>query len=167
MAEARDILGNPASDRCQSSSGPRPAPERGRHGEQGYTLVEILVVLAIIGLVMGLVGPRVISYLSDSKVKAARLQIDGLSAALDLYYLDNSKYPTSAEGLQALVAKPESAAKWNGPYLKGNVVPQDPWGRAYIYTSPGQHGPYDIVSLGAEGRAGAAGESGNITNWRR
>src|SRR5689334_22963 len=108
-------------NRAGVSAPTRGRDEKGRRhrsGEAGYTLVEILVVLAIIGLVMGLVGPRVIAYLSDSKVKAARLQIDGLAAALDLYYLDNSAYPSSADGLQALVQKPEGAANWNGPYLK-------------------------------------------------
>jgi general secretion pathway protein G len=145
-------------------SHPTVAP---RSGEAGYTLVEILVVLAIIGLVMGLVGPRVISYLSDSKVKAARLQIDGLAAALDLYYLDNSAYPSSADGLQALVQKPEGAANWNGPYLKANAVPKDPWGRPYAYNAPGQHGPFDISSVGADGQSGGAGEGRDIVSWER
>lgn len=135
-----------------------------RVGERGYSLVEILVVLAIIGLVVSLVGPRVLSYLSDSKVKTARIQIDGFSAALDLFYLDSGRYPNSSEGLAALVQKPEGAANWNGPYLKGNVVPNDPWGRPYTYVSPGQHGPYDITSLGPEGREGATSV---IVSWQR
>jgi general secretion pathway protein G len=136
-------------------------------GEDGYTLVEVLVVLAIIGLVMGLVGPRVIAYLGDSKVKAARLQIDGFAAALDLYYLDNNAYPSSAEGLGALVQKPEGAAHWNGPYLRINSVPNDPWGRPYAYTAPGQHGPFDIVSLGADGRDGGTGDARDVLSWER
>lgn len=121
-------------------------------GEAGYSLVEILVVLAIIGLIMSFVGPRVVTYLSDSKVKAARIQIEGFSAALDLYHLDNGRYPTSSEGLVALVKKPEGASSWSGPYLKGNAVPNDPWGRPYVYVTPGQNGPYDVQSLGPEGR---------------
>ena len=125
-----------------------------RTGERGFTLVEILVVVAIIGLVMGLVGPRVVSYLSDSKVKAARIQIEGFSAALDLYFLDAGRYPSASEGLSALVKKPEAATSWNGPYLKRNAVPNDPRGRAYVYAAPGQHGPFDITSLGPEGREG-------------
>jgi len=125
-----------------------------RAGERGFTLVEILVVVAIIGLVMGLVGPRVVSYLSDSKVKAARIQIEGFSAALDLYFLDAGRYPSASEGLSALVKKPEAATSWNGPYLKSNAVPNDPWGRTYVYAAPGQHGPFDITSLGPEGREG-------------
>jgi general secretion pathway protein G len=138
-----------------------------RTGESGYTLVEILVVLAIIGLVMGLVGPRVMSYLSDSKTKAARLQIDGFAAALDLYYLDHGAYPSSADGLQSLVQKPESATNWNGPYLKINTVPKDPWGKPYTYSAPGQHGPYDITSLGMDGRDGGDGASRDIVSWER
>lgn len=127
---------------------------RARHGEAGFTLVEILVVITIIGLIMGLVGPRVLTYLSDSKVKAATIQIQGFSSALDLYYLDSGRYPTSNEGLNALVHRPEGATTWNGPYLKGNSVPNDPWGRPYVYKFPGQKGPFEIVSLGPDGREG-------------
>lgn len=123
-----------------------------RRGEAGFTLVEILVVVAIIGMIMGLVGPRVLGYLSDSKVKAAQIQIQGFSSALDLYYLDNGRYPTSAEGLRALVQRPEGAATWNGPYLKGSSVPNDPWGRPYLYKSPGQQAPYEVTTLGPDGR---------------
>jgi general secretion pathway protein G len=112
----------------------------------------MLVVITIIGLIMGLVGPRVLSYLSESKVKAARIQLQGFSAALDLYYLDNGSYPGANEGLSALVQKPAGEKSWNGPYLKSNVVPNDPWGRPYVYRAPGQNGPYDVFSLGAEGR---------------
>jgi general secretion pathway protein G len=127
---------------------------RSCRSEAGFTLVEILVVITIIGLIMSLVGPRVLSYLSDSKVKTARIQIQGFSAALDLYYLDNGRYPTSTEGLGALAQRPDGASTWNGPYLNGNSVPKDPWGRPYVYKFPGQQGPYDIVSLGPEGREG-------------
>jgi general secretion pathway protein G len=136
-------------------AGSRPARAGdARRGEAGYTLVEILVVLTIIGMVMGLVGPRVLSYLSDSKVKTARIQIQGLAAAVDLYYLDLGRYPTSGEGLAALAQKPDGATTWNGPYLKGASVPVDPWGRPYAYKVPGQSGPYEIVSLGPDGREG-------------
>ncbi len=136
-----------------------------RKGEQGYTLIEVLVVLGIVALLMGLVGPRVISYLGDSKIKTTRLQIDGFAAALDLYHLDNGRYPTSSEGLQALVQKPEAAPAWNGPYLRTGAVPLDPWGRPYTYVFPGQHGEYDIVSLGPNGREGDP--AANITSWKR
>ena len=121
------------------------------HGEAGFTLVEMLVVIAIIGLVVGLVGPRVLNYLSESKVKAAKIQIESFSAALDLYYLDNGAYPDANEGLTALVERPPSAHAWNGPYLKTGAVPVDPWGHAYLYKVPGDHAPYEIDSYGAGG----------------
>lgn len=144
---------------------PKVLRDRARLGEHGYTLVEMLVVLAIIGLIVGLVGPRVLGHLSDSKEKAARIQIEGFSASLDIYFLDNGRYPTSSEGLAALVQKPNGTASWKGPYLKSNSVPSDPWGRAYLYVSPGQHGGYDIVSLGVAGSE--SGAETQITSWQR
>src|SRR6478672_9202635 len=113
-----------------------------RHGEQGFTLIEILVVITIIGLIMGLVGPRVLNYLSEAKGKAAKIQIESFASALDLYFLDTGRYPTTSEGLTALVQRPGNALPWNGPYLKGAVVPPDPWGNPYVYRMPGQHGTY-------------------------
>jgi len=120
-----------------------------REGEAGFTLVEMLVVITIIGLVMAQVGPRVLSYLGDSKVKAAKIQIESFSAALDLYYLDIGAYPTASESLTALVQRPSSAAAWNGPYLRTGSVPDDPWGHPHIYKVPGDHAPYEIDSYGA------------------
>jgi general secretion pathway protein G len=146
----------------------RPGKEiRARSREAGFTLVEILVVVAIIALLMSLAGPRVVNYLSDSKLKTARIQIQSLSAALDLYHLDNGRYPSSSDGLGALVQKPAGASGWNGPYLKGAAVPKDPWGRAYVYRSPGEHGPFDILSLGPDGREGATETASNITSWQQ
>jgi len=113
---------------------------RSRGYEHGFTLVEILVVITIIGLIMALVGPRVINYLGDAKVKAAKIQIESFGSALDLFYLDAGRYPTSSEGLRALVERPGNTALWNGPYIKGNTVPNDPWGKPYVYRSPGQYG---------------------------
>jgi len=138
-----------------------------RHGERGFTLVEILVVITIIGLIMGLVGPRVLNYLTESKAKAAKIQIESFSSALDLYFLDNGRYPSSSEGLTALVQRPGSTMTWNGPYLKGAVVPNDPWGNPYQYRAPGQHGTYDIVSYGADGQEGGAGSAADIVSWSR
>jgi general secretion pathway protein G len=111
----------------------------------------MLVVITIIGLVMALVGPRVLGYLTDSKVKTAKIQIESFSAALDLYYLDNGGYPAANEGLTALVKRPSSAVAWNGPYLRTGSVPVDPWGHPYLYKVPGDHAPYEIDSYGTGG----------------
>lgn len=121
-------------------------------GSPGFTLIEMLVVLVIIGLIMGLVGPQVLNYLTDARGKATRLQIEAFSSALDLYYLDTGKYPSSNEGLEALVRRPSGAQVWNGPYLKGGKVPLDPWGNKYVYRAPAERAPFEIVSFGADGR---------------
>jgi len=138
-----------------------------RTAEAGFTLVEMLVVITIIGLIMALVAPRVINYLGESKVKAARIQIESFGSALDLYYLDEGRYPSTSEGLTALVDRPGNSTTWNGPYLKGDAVPADPWGHAYLYRSPGEHGPYDIVSYGSDGQEGGTGTASDITSWTR
>jgi general secretion pathway protein G len=131
-------------------------------GEAGFTLVEMLVVITIIGLIMGLVGPRVLNYLSESKAKAAKIQIESLSAALDLFYLDNGRYPGANEGLVALVQRPASANAWNGPYLKTGAVPADPWGHPYIYKVPGDRAAYEIDSYGSAGPEGGGGSSATL-----
>jgi general secretion pathway protein G len=138
-----------------------------RRSQRGFTLVEILVVITIIGLIMALVGPRVINYLSESKSKAAKIQIESFGNALDLFYLDAGRYPTTSEGLRALFERPGNTGLWNGPYLKGNAIPNDPWGRPYLYRSPSQYGPYDIVSYGADGQEGGTGASADITSWTK
>jgi general secretion pathway protein G len=131
--------------------------------KDGFTLVEMLVVLTIIGLIVGIVGPRVLNYLGQSRVKTARLQIESLGSALDLFYLDAGRYPTSAEGLDALAMRPADVPVWNGPYLKGARVPVDPWGHAYRYRSPIDHlPPYEIVSFGSDGREGGADNISNV-----
>ena len=135
-----------------------------RRSEAGFTLVEMLVVIAIIGLIMGLVGPRVLSYLGDSKVKAARLQIESFSSSLDLFYLDVGRYPTGSEGLTALAQRPGNTAIWNGPYLKTGAVPTDPWGHLYVYRAPAERGPYAIVSLGSDGQEGGTGTAADISS---
>src|ERR1041385_5682861 len=115
---------------------------RARGGEAGFTLVEILVVITIIGLIMALVGPRVLNYLAESKVKAARIQVESFASSLDLFSLDVGRYPTTSEGLAALAQRPGGIDTWNGPCLRTGLIPNDPWGHPYIYRSPGEHGPY-------------------------
>jgi general secretion pathway protein G len=137
-----------------------------RRRQAGFTLVEMLVVITIIGLIMALVGPRVLTYLSDSKAKAAKIQIESFSSALDLYFLDLGRYPTSNEGLAALTQK-NNALGWNGPYLRGGVVPNDPWGHGYVYRSPGERAPFDIISLGSDGQEGGSGTAADIASGTR
>jgi general secretion pathway protein G len=148
---------------CGNRSRSKRRPMR-VHGESGFTLVEMLVVIAIIGLVMGLVGPRVLSYLGEAKVKAARLQIESFGSALDLFYLDVGRYPSASEGLAGLVERPANAPVWNGPYLKNASVPADPWGHVYVYRVPGERGPYQIVSFGSDGQEGGTGTAADISN---
>ncbi|TCL95658.1 type II secretion system protein G (GspG) [Rhizobium sp. PP-WC-2G-219] len=139
----------------------RPA-RRDRSG--GFTLVELLVVLVILGLVMGLVGPRVLNYLTSSRTRAAALQLSSFKSSLDLFYLDMGRYPSRSEGLSALVVRPGSAQGWNGPYLQQQAVPSDPWGNAYQYTVPGDKAPYRILSYGADGVAGGSGADADIVS---
>jgi general secretion pathway protein G len=130
--------------------------------QAGFTLVEILVVITIIALIMGLVGPRVLTFLAESKVKAAKIQMESFSSALDLYFLDNGQYPSSSEGLAALMQRPGRAIGWGGPYLKGSTVPTDPWGKQYLYRAPGRNGAFDIISLGSDGQEGGSGVAADI-----
>lgn len=137
-------------------------PRRDRQG--GFTLIELLVVLVILSLLMGLIGPRVLGYLSDSRVRTARLQIESFAAALDLFYLDIGRYPSAAEGINALIARPARLDGWNGPYLGQAALPLDPWGNSYEYHVPGENAAYEIVSFGADGRPGGAGDASEIRN---
>jgi general secretion pathway protein G len=137
--------------------------DRQKVGQQGFTLVEMLVVITIIGLIMGLIGPRVLNYLSESKVKAAKIQLQSFGSALDLFYLDAGRFPSTAEGLTALVQRTPGLAAWNGPYLKGGNVPNDPWNHSYVYRAPGEHSPYEIVSYGSDGQEGGAGIAADIS----
>jgi len=137
--------------------------DRQNVGQHGFTLVEMLVVITIIGLIMGLIGPRVLNYLSESKVKAAKIQMQSFGSALDLFYLDAGRFPSTAEGLTALVLQTPGVAGWNGPYLKGGNVPNDPWNHRYIYRSPGERGAYEIVSYGSDGQEGGTGIAADIS----
>ena len=135
---------------------------RNRH--LGFTLLELLVVIVIIGLLAGYVGPKYFSQIGKSEVKVARAQIDGLEKALDHYRLDSGHYPNTVQGLDALTIKPSNQAKWDGPYLK-KAVPPDPWGNPYQYRQPGEHGEFDLYSFGRDGQTGGTGENADVTNW--
>jgi general secretion pathway protein G len=135
-----------------------------RRAESGFTLLELLVVMVIIGLLAGYVGPKYFSQVGKSQVKTARAQFDALEKALDQYRLDTGRYPGMDQGLAALITRPPNEPKWDGPYLKKNV-PADPWGNPYVYKIPGDHGEFDLVSLGKDGQVGGTGEAADITNW--
>ncbi|MGH8670871.1 MAG: type II secretion system major pseudopilin GspG [Burkholderiales bacterium] len=132
--------------------------------ESGFTLLELLVVMVIIGLLAGYVAPRYFAQIGKSEIKTARAQIDALEKALDQYRLDTGHYPRSEQGLEALNAHPADEPKWDGPYLK-KTVPPDPWGKAYVYRYPGEHGEFDLFSHGKDGKPGGSSEAADITNW--
>lgn len=144
-----------AMDRHRSASSSGRAP--------GFTLLELLVVLVILGLIGAIAAPRVFNWLERANVDAARLQMEALGGSIDLYRLEVGAYPPT---LQALVAKPDGAERWNGPYLRKTVIPKDPWGRDYRYRMPGRHGPYDLFSLGSDGVEGGEGSSADIVSWK-
>lgn len=144
--------------RCPSQIVPCPTSSR------GFTLLELLVVIVIIGLLASYVGPKYFAQIGKSEVTVAKAQIEGLGKALDTYRIDMGSYPKTEEGLAALFVRPDSnAAKWNGPYLS-KEVPLDPWGHAYLYRNPGSRGGIDIISYGKDGQAGGSGENADITN---
>ncbi len=130
----------------------------------GFTLLELLVVMVIIGLLAGYVGPKYFAQVGKSQIKAARAQIDALEKALDQYRLDTGHYPVPEQGLTALIARPANEPKWDGPYL-AKSVPADPWGNAYVYRLPGEHGDFDLMSLGKDGQPGGSGDAADIVNW--
>ncbi len=135
-----------------------------RNDEAGFTLVELLVVMVILVLLAGFVGPKVVGYLSSSKIKTAKIQIEGLTTSLELFKLDTGRYPNSQEGLEALIKQPTTISTWNGPYLTKRKVPKDPWGNPYTYKQPGEKAEFDIISLGADGKSGGDGENRDVTN---
>jgi general secretion pathway protein G len=136
-----------------------------RYGERGFTLIEIMIVVIIIGLLAGLVGPRLFGKLTQAKQKAAKAQIELFGTALDAFRLDVGRYPTSEEGLKILREKPSGMDTWKGPYLP-KEIPVDPWGKAYIYKSPGEHGEYDLLSYGLDGVEGGEGENQDVASWK-
>lgn len=134
------------------------------HSRRGFTLLELLVVVVIIGLLAGLVGPKYFDQVGKSNTKIAQAQIASIEKALDQYRLDVGAYPTTEQGLAALMAKPADLERWQGPYLK-RPAPPDPWGRSYVYKAPGEHGDYDLSSLGSDGQPGGTGEAADVTTW--
>lgn len=140
------------------------SPNLGHQPVAGFTLLELLVVMVIIGLLASYVGPKYFLQIGKSEIKAARAQIDGFEKALEQYRIDTGRFPSTEQGLQALFVKPGNEAKWGGPYLK-KAPPPDAWGQPYQYKSPGEHGEFDLFSYGKDGRAGGSGEGADITNW--
>jgi general secretion pathway protein G len=141
------------------SNSRQPAPSR------GFTLLELLVVMVIIGLLAAYVAPRYFSQVGKSEVRAAQAQVAALRSALDTYRLDMGGYPSTEQGLAPLLSRPANGAKWNGPYLQ-RAVPLDPWGKPYQYRSPGEHGEFDLLSYGKDGQPGGTGEAADITSWQ-
>jgi general secretion pathway protein G len=138
---------------------------RVRRRQAGFTLVELLVVLVILGLIVGFAAPQVFKYLGGAKTNAARVQIERLSSILDLYRLQVGRYPNDNEGLDALIERPADAERWDGPYLKKAAALIDPWKNPYLYRFPGDHGAFDLYSLGADGREGGDGEDQDVGSW--
>lgn len=146
---------------CLQPPGGSPCAARRR---RGFTLLELLVVMVIIGLLASIIAPQYFAQIGKSSAKVARAQIESFGQALDQYRLDVGRYPGTEQGLAALRAAPAGVAQWRGPYLKRDV-PLDPWGAAYVYTAPGRHGDYDLSSLGSDGQPGGEGDAADITSW--
>jgi len=144
----------------------RLPPSAYKYRHRGFTLLELLVVLVIIGLLVGIVGPNLFKNVGKSEITTAKAQIDALSKAIDQFRLDNGRYPTTDEGLTVLVTKPANTPTWNGPYLK-KAVPLDPWGDAYVYKAPGTHNnnDYDLLSYGPDKAPGGTDQNADIGNW--
>jgi general secretion pathway protein G len=153
-------------DRTSGNGANAKTPARGNRGrgQAGFTLIELLVVMVILVLLASLIGPRVIGYIGSSQVKTAELQIENFRSTLELFYLDVGRYPTTSEGLGALVQRPPGADGWSGPYLSRSTLPADPWGHSYNYRAPGRNGPYDVYSYGRDGKDGGVDEDADIWN---
>jgi general secretion pathway protein G len=141
-------------------------PDRcARAADEGFTLLELLVVLAIMGLLAAIVAPQVLKYLGSSRSQTAKIQITNINSALQLFKLDVGRMPTEAEGLKALTTAPPSAPDWSGPYLQSDTALRDPWGQPYLYKAPGQHSEVDVYTLGSDKAEGGSGEAKDVGNW--
>lgn len=138
-----------------------------KYRNTGFTLVELLVVLIILGLVASIAGPNVMKYLGTSKAKTAKLQLKEIESSIELFYLDTGSYPPNDPGLKVLIGNETSISGWNGPYFKHAQLPLDPWSNDYVYVLPGEHGAFDLVSLGADNQPGGEGDAQDIANWSR
>jgi general secretion pathway protein G len=141
-----------------------PCKQQTTHNEDGFTLVELLVVLVILALLASIIGPRVVGYLSSSRSKSAKVQVENLVTSLELFHIDVGRYPNTAEGLKSLVEVNTSIPGWNGPYLRKAEIPNDPWGRPYLYEGSVENAPFELYSLGRDGKEGGNGEDGDIHN---
>ena len=144
---------------------PKAVTSANRRRQAGFTLIELLVVLVILGLLAAFAAPQVLNYLGSAKTSAASTQLQNIASILDLYRLDAGRYPTEDEGLNALLERPDGSARWNGPYVKKEDALIDPWGQTFSYRMPGDHGPYDLFSLGADQAEGGDGENQDLTSW--
>lgn len=132
---------------------------------RGFTLLEIMVVLLILGMLASLAAPQILKQFGKAKTQTAKIQIDALGAGLDFYHIDLGHFPTQSQGLQALLTPPSDEQNWNGPYVKKSASLVDPWGRPYVYKIPGKHGVYDLYTLGADGEDGGEGDNRDLGNW--
>ena len=139
---------------------------RRRFSLGGFSLIEMLVVIVILGLIASIVAPNLLGKVSDAKAKTARVQIEDLAAAVELYFLDIGRYPSTEHGFKALITAPQNETQWGGPYLKKNRIPLDPWGEPYFYRSPGQFAPFEIWSQGADRKTGGEGNNADIESWQ-
>ena len=161
-----DFVFSRSGARTHGEQSREPISQSSPHRAGGFTLIELLVVLAILGLLIGLVTPQVMKYLGRAKTDTARVDVQNIGVALDLFRLDLARYPTQEEGLKALIRQPPGLERWQGPYLKQTREPTDPWGRPYHYQIPSQHGgEYDIYTLGADDAPGGTGENQDVTSW--